>query len=234
MAYKQLVFIPTYNERHNVEELYKTIKNLQLNLDLLFLDDNSPDGTGHVLNEIQKNDPHVFVIHRKKKSGIGSAHKQGIAWAYTHGYQQLLTMDADFSHNPVYIPALIAALKQHDVVVGSRYLIKNSLKNWSYFRKTLTWMAHFMTTRLLKCPYDATGAYRAYQLDHIEAIHFSDIKSDSYSFFFESLYKLYRKNFKITEIPIDLPIRTYGNSKMSIADAFNSLFFLFKLYKDKH
>ncbi len=232
MTNKLLVFIPTYNECNNIQPLYHAIKNLNLNLDFLFLDDNSPDGTGCLLNEIQKKDACVFIIHRKKKSGIGSAHKEGIAWAYANGYQQLITMDADFSHDPKYIPALISALDQYDIAIGSRFLMKNSLETWNYFRKALTWTAHLMTAFLLKCPYDVTGAYRAYQLSHIDANHFSNLKSSSYAFFFESLKKLFNNRYKIIEIPINLPARTYGNSKMSFLDAFKSLVFLFKLYKD--
>jgi len=180
-----------------------------------------------------KQDSRVSVIHRSGKLGVGSAHKEGIAWAYKHGYQHLLTMDADFTHSPEYIPELFSLLSQHDAVVGSRYLMSDSLKEWSWFRKVLTWTAHFLTTRLLNFPYDATGAFRAYRLDKISPEMFYSLKSDSYSFFFESLYKLHCAGYLIKEVPINLPARATGNSKMSSADAFKSLFFLFKMYKDK-
>lgn len=230
---RRLVFIPTYNERQNIQPLYNAIQNLNLDLDLLFLDDNSPDGTGHILDEIQKQNARVFIIHRPKKLGIGSAHKQGIDWAYKNGYQQLLTMDADFTHNPKYIPKLFSALNHYDIAIGSRFLMKNSLKNWSFIRKILSKMANFLTTVALKCPYDTTCAYRAYRLDRMDANHFASLKSTSYSFFFESLQKFKYDHYKITEIPIHSSARACGSSKMSFGDAFKSLIFFLKLCKER-
>lgn len=233
MTERTLIFIPTYNESENIKPLYLEIKNLNLNADILFLDDNSPDGTGEIMSEICQQDQHAYFLHRKEKMGIGSAHKTGIAWAYAEGYHKLITMDADFTHSPKYIPLLLAKLDQNDVVVGSRYLKKDSLNEWKFFRKILTYTAHFLISNLLKFPYDSTNAFRAYRLSSISKEDLLNVKSNSYSFFFESLHKLHFKRYKISEIPIDLPARATGSSKMSYVDGFKSLYFLLKLYKER-
>lgn len=224
---KTLVFIPTYNERENVEKIYNEIDGLGLDLDVLFLDDNSPDGTGEIIDELAKRNNRVHVIHRKGKLGIGSAHQVGIKWAYQHNYSLLITMDCDFTHPPDYIPVIINNSDDFDVVVGSRYMLKNSLAGWNLFRKFLTLAGHFMTKHLLKMPYDATGAFRLYHLDRITEYTFENVSSKGYSFFFESLYILHLNSHSIKEIPINLPPRTYGHSKMRLKDAWHSLAFLF-------
>ncbi len=225
-----LVFIPTFNEKENVERLYEGIKSLGLELDVLFVDDNSPDGTGFVLDELATKNANVKVIHRKGKLGIGSAHQAGIKWAYENKYSQLITMDCDFTHPPEYIPELLKQSKDFDVVVGSRYLHKDSLAEWNLFRKTLTRAGHVLTTVFLKMPYDATGAFRLYNLNKIPDHAFTLVSSKGYSFFYESLYILHLNGFSIDEIPIDLPARTYGHSKMALSDAWNSFKFLFSIY----
>src|SRR5258708_6541903 len=125
---KTLVFIPTYNERENVERMHREITALGLGLDILFIDDNSPDGTGQILDMLAHADSHLTVLHRSGKLGIGSAHKEGICWAYAHGYKTLITMDSDFTHPPGYIASLLDHAGDYEVVVGSRYLLPGSLK----------------------------------------------------------------------------------------------------------
>lgn len=230
---KTLVFIPTYNEFENVEKIFLEIKSLSLAVDILFLDDNSPDGTGSLIDKITTGNDNVFVIHRKGKLGIGSAHKNGISWAYEKNYDILVTMDCDFTHSPKYILDFIKYSSNHDIVIGSRYLEKNSLKTWNLYRKSLTHLGHFLTSIFLEMPYDSSGAFRLYNLNKIPKGLFELIKSNSYSFFFESLFILNINKFTIYEFPISLPSRTYGDSKMTIKDAFKSLRYLISIYRQK-
>jgi dolichol-phosphate mannosyltransferase len=227
MTDKILVFIPTYNERDNVMMLYERISNLHIALDILFVDDNSPDGTGDVLDQLNK--PNVYVIHRPGKLGIGSAHKDGIAWAYSHGYSRLITMDSDFLHRPEDIPALIEQSEKSDIVVASRFIRKDSLKEWSLWRKFLTTSGHAVTKRLLNIPYDITGAFRLYKIDKIPQELFLNITSNGYSFFPESLNLMNINGFSISEIPVFLPKRTYGNSKLKFRDMVQWFLFIMKL-----
>jgi len=224
-----LIFIPTYNEVDNVEKIFKDIKALNLPADMLFLDDNSPDGTGLIIDTLAANNTHVFTIHRKGKLGIGSAHQDGIRWAYEHRYKTLITMDCDFTHSPSYITDFVKLSDKATIVVGSRYLQKDSLSTWNLFRKFLTYLGHFLTVNLLNVPYDASGAFRLYNLEKIDENLFGLILSRGYSFFFESLFILYHNKITVVETPIELPSRTYGTSKMTYKDAWNSLTFLLNL-----
>jgi len=228
-----LIFIPTYNEAENVERIFQQIQLLKLDADFLFLDDNSPDGTGKIIDSIVNKNRNVDVIHRTGKLGIGSAHKVGIKRAYDKGYEVLITMDCDFTHSPEYILDFIKNKNKTDIVVGSRYLRKDSLATWNLFRKSLTHFGHFLTVNLLNMPYDASGAFRLYNLKGINQNIFSLIQSNGYSFFFESLFILNFNKNNIYEIPIELPSRTYGTSKMTWKDAWKSLQFLMSLYMRK-
>lgn len=219
-----LVFVPTYNERENVLKLYERISNLKLPLDILFIDDNSPDGTGDVLNRIKK--PDVFLIHRSGKLGIGSAHRDGIAWAYSHGYALLITMDSDFLHRPEDIPAMIEQSKNADIVVASRFIRQDSLQEWSRWRKFLTTSGHLVTRLFLNIPYDITSAFRLYKIDRIPRALFEKAASRGYSFFPESLNIMNRNGISISEIPVILPKRAYGNSKLKFGDMLQWLLFI--------
>jgi len=218
-----LVFIPTYNERENVGRLFSGILALGLDLDILFMDDNSPDGTGKILDELAQKHSCLTVIHRGGKLGIGSAHRDGIRWAYDQGYKILITMDSDFTHPPEMIRTLLNNAEDYDVVVGSRYMLRDSLQGWNLYRKILTHLGHFMTGFFLRLKYDATGALRLYRLDKIPARAFDRVTSRGYSFLYESLFILNLNKFRIKEIPIKLFARTYGHSKMRLADAWQSL-----------
>ncbi len=233
MANKKLIFIPTYNESENVENIFAQIKALALDADLLFLDDNSPDGTGRIIDRIVTENTGVYAIHRSGKLGIGSAHMDGINWAYDHQYETLITMDCDFTHSPSYIIDFIEGSTNHSVVVGSRYMKEGSLKDWNLFRKTLTHLGHVLSKYILNLSYDATGAFRLYKLNEIPKELFHLVESRGYSFFFESLFIINYNKFRINEIPIDLPARTYGNSKMEIRDALKSLRYLLSTLRRK-
>ena len=225
-----LILIPTYNECENLPVLINQLRALPVTADILFIDDNSPDGTGNLLDEISRTNKGIFVIHRQRKLGIGSAHKEGIEWAYDKHYRILVTMDCDLTHSPKDIIRLIGASANNDIVVGSRFLEKNSLIEWNYFRTFLTRCGHFLTRNLLDLTYDATGAFRLYRLSTISIENFRLVKSTGYSFLFESLYVLNVNQHEICEIPIELPARTYGHSKMKIQDVLKSLTFLCSLF----
>jgi len=221
-----LVIIPTYNERNNITPLLEKLAALTIPLELLFVDDNSPDGTGDLLRERAAHQDNLNVLHRPKKEGIGAAHLAGLAWAADKGYACVITMDCDLTHSPEDIPALLAASETSDVVVGSRYLRRGSLEGWNWRRKLLTHLAHWLTRTLLALPYDSTGAFRVYRLDQLPLGLFGTVRSMTYPFFFESLLVLHLNGSVITEVPINLPPRTYGSSKMSPTEPVRGIFHL--------
>jgi dolichol-phosphate mannosyltransferase len=230
MPKKLLIFIPTYNERDNVRPMCEAILAHKLDADLLFLDDNSPDGTGQVLDELAAQYPRLRVIHRAGKAGIGSAHQEGIALAYREGYDQLLTLDCDFTHDPSLIPEFLKRGEMSAVVVGSRFLKENSLSDWNWLRKGLTNTGHFLMEALLGVSQDATGAYRLYDLKVIPHELFGLVKSKGYAFFFESMFILHTNGFSIAEIPMNLGARAAGASKMTMTEVRRSTETLVKLY----
>jgi dolichol-phosphate mannosyltransferase len=224
-----LVFIPTYNEHENVERMCRELLGLGLPLDVLFMDDNSPDGTGRILDRLAAEHARVRVIHRERKSGVGGAHLAGIRLAYDEGYETLITMDCDFTHSPVDIHTLLRASHDADLALGSRFMRKGSLPGWTLLRRFLTHLGHALTRNVLGINADATGAFRVYNLKRIDRAVFDAVTSKSYSFFFESLFILLRNGYRVAQAPIVLPARTYGHSKMSFRDAARSARFLIGL-----
>ena len=222
-----LLVIPTYNERENAENIYLKISALKLPLQMLFIDDNSPDGTGDLLENLSMVHPDMTVMRRKGKLGIGSAHLAGINYAYEKAYRTLITMDCDFTHNPDYISQFLDLASDYDIVIGSRFISADSLKDWSPWRKLLTFSGHAVTKIFLRMPYDASGAFRLYRLDKIPQGIFREVRSQGYSFFFESLHCLYCNGFSIKEIPIALPARTSGHSKMNFKETIKGITYLF-------
>ena len=224
-----LIFVPTYNECDNAPRMARELAALPIAADILFFDDNSPDGTGKLLEEIKKEISRLIVHHRSGKLGIGTAHSEAIAWAYQKGYKILVTLDCDFTHSPADIPAMIRAAEKSDLAVGSRWVNSGSLPGWNIFRRAMTFLGHGLTKFVLGIPQDASGAFRAYRLDRIPLGIWDLVKSRGYSFFFESMFVFNRNRLLIQEIPITLPARTYGNSKMSTHAAFNSARYIFQL-----
>lgn len=218
-----LVFVPTFNESGNVERMHEQLAALNLGADILFLDDNSPDGTGKILDEIAARDNRVAVIHRPGKLGIGSAHQEGIARAYDGGYEILVTLDCDFTHSPDEILKLLAEAESTDVIVGSRFVREDSLADWNLQRRILSHAGHFLTHRLLKVKQDATTAFRVYNLRTIPREVFSLVTSSGYSFFFESLFVFSRNRFKIREVATTFSTRSEGESKLSLREAMSSV-----------
>ncbi len=213
-----LVFLPTYNEVGTVRTVHGMIRDVLPDADILFVDDSSPDGTGAILDDLARSDARLHVVHRPGKLGIGSAHQDGIAWAYDRGYATLITMDSDLAHSPRYITAFIDAASQFPVVVGTRFQIKESLAEWPVWRLCLTHTGHFLTRALLGIDQDATGAFRLYHLTAIPREIFAIVRGRDYAFFFESLHVLVLNGIAVGEVPIDLPARAYGASKMRMQE----------------
>ena len=230
MKNELLIMIPTYNEVENAPRILKEIIALGISADILFIDDNSPDGTASEIEKLLPDFTNLSLIRREGKLGIGSAHLTGISYAYEKGYRRLLTMDCDFTHDPKDIPRLLDALAGYDLALGSRYMSKGSLSEWNPFRKMITLFAHFLTETLLGLKEDASGAFRVYDLDKIPLPTFQIVTARSYSFFFESLFILRQNEFRANQISIHLSARTYGSSKMSVNEAARSLRFLIALF----
>jgi len=224
-----LVGIPTLNESKNVEGMVKRLGRLSLPLDILFVDDNSTDGTGQILDRLAKENPTVKVVHRPFASGIGSAHQAILGYAYDHLYETLITMDCDFSHQPEDIPRLLAVDMTYPLGVGSRFLDSRSLEEWNLKRRFLTHLGHWLTSTLLLLPMDATGAFRMYRLNQIPRELWGKVKSSGYAFFFESLFVLQNHHMKCAEISIRLPKRVYGESKLNLRQAWTSVRVLLSL-----
>src|SRR3989338_6742095 len=195
--------------------MYQNIRSLAPDMDMLFVDDDSPDGTGEILDELAVADARGHVVHRARLLGIGSAHCDGICWAYKNHYPILITMDGDLSHSPKYFPEFLRRADQYDIVIGSRYVGSEGLKGWSLYRKMLTKIGHFFLNAFLNLPYDATVAFRLYRLDRIPIEIFHMVRSKGYAFFFESLYLLEVNGLKITEFPSPMSVRIHGKSKLS-------------------
>tara|TARA_B100000579_G_C22771978_1_gene824455 strand:+ start:77 stop:814 length:738 start_codon:yes stop_codon:yes gene_type:complete len=225
-----LIMIPTYNEKSNVKILVSKLINLHKDLDILFVDDNSPDGTGLLIDKLTKTNKKIKVIHRKSKLGIGSAHLDGINWAYKNSYNKFISLDGDLTHSPEDIKKFLKRIGKNAVIIGSRFIKKNSLKDWSINRKILTHLGHFITKKFLKLPFDATGGFRVYNLKVIDKSIFKKISSRGYAFFIESLFILHKNKYHITEIPIVLPKRTYGSSKMKLSDIAITVMIIIKLF----
>ena len=230
-----LVIVPTLNEKNNIIILLKKLKLTKILHDILFIDDNSKDGSQEVIKKITKKNRNINYIFRPKKLGIGSAHKEGFVWSYKKKYKIIVTMDADGTHDPKYMKFMIQKLQNsnYDVVITSRFLKKNSLKNWPLFRIILTTLRHIAISFLLFMPYDASGAFRCINCKKVKLRDLILTKQDSYSYFWESLFILYKKKYKISQIPIQLPYRKLGSSKMQIKDMIFSLYYLMIVFVKK-
>jgi len=213
---KALVVIPTYNERENLVPLMKQIFAEGLPLEVLIVDDHSPDGTGAVADELAAADPRVHVMHRPGKMGLGSAYVAGFRYALERDYDAVFEMDADFSHNPDSLPEFLRELENADLVVGSRYLHGVTVVNWPLKRLVLSYGANVYSRVITGIPIkDLTGGYKCFRRQVLEALDLSRVKSDGYGFQIEINYKAWRKGFRIREIPILFVDRRAGESKMN-------------------
>jgi dolichol-phosphate mannosyltransferase len=219
-----LIFLPTLNEAGTIESIIQQIIDLNLGADILVIDDGSTDGTDEMVQKLGAKYPSVSLIERGARLGVGSAHIQALRLAKERNYNRLITMDADFSHQPSDIPRFIKAAEAADIVVGSRFERTESLKDWNLFRKGMTHLGHFLTRLLLSMPYDASGGFRVYAMDKVPQDLIDNLESANYDFFFESLTLLHRRGLSIAEVPIDLPARVYGHSKMQLKHILGGFF----------
>ncbi len=230
-----LIIVPTYNERDNIEVLIERIHALGIpGLGILVVDDNSPDGTGEFVKELSKCDDRVYVIHRPAKLGLGSAYIAGFKWALERPeIKYVFEMDADFSHDPAAIPNFLEEIKNHDLVLGSRYLDGITVVNWPLSRLFLSVGANIYTRIITGMPLkDATGGFKCFRREVLESLPLGRIKSDGYSFQIEVNFIVWKKGFRMKEIPIVFVDRTAGTSKMSRRIVWEAVFLVWKLRID--
>jgi dolichol-phosphate mannosyltransferase len=228
---KTLVIVPTYNEMDNLPRIVPEILAQDERLSVLVVDDNSPDGTGAKADEIaESSSGRVFVLHRQTKDGLGQAYLAGFRWALERDFDLIMEMDADFSHDPKFLPDFLEAIKDADLVLGSRYISGVNVVNWPMSRLLLSYFAN-MYSRLvtglnLK---DGTGGFKCFRREVLQAIEFDRVKSNGYSFQIEMSFRAFKKGFKITEIPIVFVDRQEGASKMSKAIVREAIWMVWRL-----
>ncbi len=226
-----LVVIPTYNEKENIREIAAAVGRACPSADLLFVDDNSPDGTGRMADEMAAGDPRIHVLHRERKQGLGRAYLAGFRWGLERHYQFLFEMDADFSHNPNDLPRLLEAAGGADLVLGSRFVGGIRVINWPLSRLMLSKSAALYVRIITGMPFmDPTGGFKCYRRAVLETIPLDDIKSNGYSFQIEMTHQAWRRGFKIVETPIVFEERRSGQSKMSGGIVGEALWLVWKIF----
>jgi dolichol-phosphate mannosyltransferase len=228
---KSLIIIPTYDERDNVRPIVATVLQAVPSAHILFVDDNSPDGTGKIVDEICAENPQVHVIHKEGKQGLGRAYITGFKWALANGYDLIFEMDADFSHNPKELPNFIKAAEQADLVIGSRYINGIRIMNWPMSRLLLSKTAATYVRIITGMPvFDPTGGFKCFRRQALEAIDLPTVTSNGYSFQIELTHRVWRRGMKISEVPIIFTDRFQGTSKMSKEIVREALWVVFKLW----
>lgn len=216
MKHRVLIIVPTYNERENLPPLAERVMNLAVEVDLLVVDDNSPDGTGAIADGLAASNPRIHVLHRKEKDGLGRAYIAGFQWALKRDYEFVFEMDGDFSHNPADIPAFLAAAEHADLVLGSRYTRGIRVINWPLNRLLLSMGAALYVRGITGMPFaDPTGGYKCFRRQTLESIDLEAVRSNGYSFQIEMTHKAWRQGLRVVEVPIIFTDRFQGNSKMS-------------------
>ncbi|HXF68478.1 MAG TPA: polyprenol monophosphomannose synthase [Thermoflexus sp.] len=231
---RHLVIIPTYNERENIEALIQALLDLPLPLEVVVVDDHSPDGTGELVRAMAARDPRIHGIHRPAKLGLGTAYVAGFRFGLARGYARILTMDADFSHDPAHVPALIERSKEADLVIGSRYIPGGEVVDSPWYRRLLSRGANtFARTLLGLTPRDVTAGFRCYRPQVLEAIAPETIRAEGYAFLIEITYRVQRAGFRIAEVPIRFKDRRYGRSKVSRREIGRALWTVLRLSADR-
>jgi glycosyltransferase involved in cell wall biosynthesis len=224
------VVIPTYNEQENIERLLSALLALPLPLHVIVVDDNSPDGTGASVDRMAAQDARVIAIHRPAKLGLGTAHIAGMRLALERGMDLVLTMDADFSHDPKHVPALVALCESRDLAIGSRYVPGGGTRNCSLFRRGLSRSANAFSRLLLGLrARDCTAGYRCYRRSVLEALDLDQVHANGYSFLIELLHRVQQSGFSVGEVPIVFVDRRFGTSKISKHEVGRALLTVFRL-----
>ena len=214
---RALVIVPTYNERENIRRLVDAVLRQDGRLEVLVVDDGSPDGTGEIVAELEATDSRVHLLEREQKMGLGTAYIAGFRWALERDYVYVLEMDADFSHDPSHLPQFLRAIQNADLVLGSRYQQgRVTVVNWPISRLILSYSANLYARAVTGLPvWDATGGFKCFRRSVLESIDFSRVRSNGYAFQIEMSFRAWKRNFRIAEIPIVFVDRTEGTSKMS-------------------
>ncbi len=214
---RALVIVPTYNERENLPRLVPLILEQDPEIEILVVDDGSPDGTGEVADELARTEPRLHVLHRSGKLGLGTAYVAGFKWGIERKFDYILEMDADFSHDPEHIPTFLEAVKDYDVVLGSRYLHgRVTVVNWPIGRLLLSYFANVYARWVTGVPIaDLTGGYKCFRREVLEAIPLDAVESNGYAFQIEMTFRAWKRKFQLGEIPIMFVDRDTGESKMS-------------------
>ena len=216
---RALVIVPTYNERENIARLIETALSQDARLEILVVDDGSPDGTGEIVDGIASNNQRVHLLRRPKKLGLGTAYLAGFKWALEHRYDCVFEMDADFSHDPAHLPQFLRAIETADLILGSRYREgKVTIVNWPIARLLLSYFANVYARGVTGLPvWDATGGFKCFRRSVLQSIDLEKVLSNGYAFQIEMSYRAWKQGFRIREIPIVFHDRTEGHSKMSKA-----------------
>jgi dolichol-phosphate mannosyltransferase len=225
-----LVSLATYNERDNLATLTAEIQKTVPWADILVIDDNSPDGTGQLADELASANPHLHVLHRPGKLGLGTAILAAMRYAMEHNYDLLVNMDADFSHHPRYLHAVLAGMQDHDVMIGSRYVAGGGSENWPLSRRIMSRSINMLVSFLMSIPAkDCSGAYRCYRVSKLREVPRERIRSRGYSFQQEVLYRCRKVGCKVGETPIIFENRRAGKSKVNVMEAMRSIAMIFRI-----
>ena len=225
-----LIVVPTYNEKENIREIAQAVLAACPQANILFVDDNSPDGTGRMADEMSQTDQRIQVLHRSGKQGLGRAYLAGFKWALERDYEFIFEMDADFSHNPADLPRLLEGAQSADLALGSRYIGGIRVINWPLSRLFLSKGAAVYVRLITGMPFtDPTGGFKCYRRAVLETINLEHIKSNGYSFQIEMTHTAWRKGFHIVEVPITFEERRSGFSKMSSHIVREALWMVWKL-----
>lgn len=212
------IVIPTYNEKDNIEKIISKVFDLQIEgINILVVDDNSPDGTGEIVESIKRVNPKVDILHRQEKEGLGKAYIAGFREALGRGAELIFEMDADLSHDPKYIPAILEAAKENDLVLGSRYVKGGGVANWNIARRLISRFGNIYARLVLGVSYkDLTGGFKCYKRKVLETIDLDGLNSLGYNFQIETTYEAHRAGFRIKEVPIIFTERVEGKSKFNL------------------
>ena len=227
---KTLVISPTYNEGKNIESLVDQVLGPNPDYHLLIVDDNSPDGTAAIVKELQQNYPNLSLEVRPGKAGLGTAYLFGFKWALERGYEAIVQIDADLSHDPKDVPRLVSELQNYDLIIGSRYVEGVSVVNWPIRRLILSYGANMYSRTVTGMPInDGTGGFKAWRGSLLRKIELNKVKSQGYSFQIEMNFRAWRQNARIKEEPIIFVDRTIGESKMSKAIMYEAIWMVLRL-----
>ena len=228
---RALVIVPTYNERENIARLIETVLAQDARLEVLVVDDGSPDGTGDIVEGIQSTNSRVHILRRPRKLGLGTAYVAGFRWALERQYSFVFEMDADFSHDPGHLPDFLRAIESTDLVLGSRYRDgKVTVVNWPIARLILSYFANVYARAVTGLPvWDATGGFKCFRREVLESIDLSKVVSNGYAFQIEMSFRAWKRQFRIVEIPIVFVDRTEGTSKMSNAIVREAVWMVWRL-----